>query len=69
MTLQELSVEYRAHAQTLSARVKEKGPMPAMSNDDLVKSCPTLYPSLLQVVHSAGERVAALLPPRQSGKK
>ena len=53
----------------LAARVKEKGPMPAMSNDDLVKSCPTLYPSLLQVVHSAGERVAALLPPRQSGKK
>ena len=43
--------------------------MPAMSNDDLVKSCPTLYPSLLQVVHSAGERVAALLPPRQSGTK
>ena len=53
----------------LAARVKEKGPMPAMSNDDLVKSCPTLYPSPLQVVHSAGERVAALLPPRQSGKK
>ena len=53
----------------LAARVKEKGPMPAMSNDDLVKSCPTLYPSLLQVVHSAGERAAALLPPRQSGKK
>ena len=53
----------------LAARVKEKGPMPSMSNNDLVKSCPTLYPSLLQVVHSAGERVAALLPPRQSGKK
>ena len=53
----------------LAARVKEKGPMPSMSNNDLVKSCPTLYPSLLQVVHSAGERVDALLPPRQSGKK
>lgn len=42
--------------------------MPAMSNDDLVKSCPTLYPSLLQVVHSAGERVAALLPPVRAAK-
>ena len=46
----------------LAARLNEQGPLPAMSNDDLVKSCPTLYPSLLQVVHSAGERVAALLP-------
>ena len=51
----------------LAAHVKEKGPMPDMSNDALARDYPVLYQSLLQVVHASGERVNGLLAGR-SGK-
>ena len=51
----------------LAAHVKEKGPMPDMSNDALARDYPVLYQSLLQVVHASGERINGLLAGR-SGK-
>ena len=53
----------------LAAHVKEKGPMPDMSNDALARDYPVLYQSLLQVVHASGERVNGLLAGRQAGGK
>lgn len=52
-------------ADALAARVKEKAPMPDMSNDALARDYPVLYQSLLQIVHGTGERVNSLL----SGRK
>ena len=53
----------------LAAHVKEKGPMPDLSNDALAQDYPVLYQSLLQVVHASGERVNGLLAGRQAGGK
>ena len=45
-------------ADALAAHVKDKGPMPEMTNDAL--DYPVLYQSVLQVVHNTGERVNAI---------
>ena len=47
-------------ADALAAHVKEKGPMPEMTNDALARDYPVLYQSILQVVHNTGERVNAI---------
>lgn len=52
-------------ADALAARVKEKAPMPDMSNDALARDYPVLYQSLLQIVHGTGERVNSLLAGRK----
>ncbi len=53
----------------LAVHVKEKGPMPEMTNDALARDFPVLYQSLLQVVHNAGERINGLMPDRQKKEK
>ena len=47
-------------ADALAAHVKDKGPMPEMTNDALARDYPVLYQSVLQVVHNTGERVNAI---------
>lgn len=47
-------------ADALVAHVKDKGPMPEMTNDALARDYPVLYQSVLQVVHNTGERVNAI---------
>lgn len=41
----------------LAAHAKAKGSFPAMSHDELAQNYPVLYQSLLQLVHTTGERV------------
>jgi transcriptional regulator with XRE-family HTH domain len=45
----------------LAAHAKEKGPMPEMTNDALARDYPVLYQSLLQTVHTAGERINGIM--------
>lgn len=47
-------------ADALAAHVKDRGPMPEMTNDALARDYPVLYQSVLQVVHNTGERVNAI---------
>lgn len=47
-------------ADALAAHIKDKGPMPEMTNDALARDYPVLYQSVLQVVHNTGERVNAI---------
>jgi len=42
---------------TLAAHAKSKGKFPAMGHDDLAQNYPVLYQSLLQLVHTTGERI------------
>jgi transcriptional regulator with XRE-family HTH domain len=48
----------------LAVHTKEKGPMPEMTNDALARDYPVLYQSLLQTVHTTGERVNGLMNSR-----
>ena len=45
------------YVDALAAHVKEKGTFPPMNNDALMQNYPGLYQSLLQVVHTSGERI------------
>ncbi len=47
-------------AEALAAHNKEKGQWPPMGHDDLAREYPGLYQSLLQVIHSCGERFRGL---------
>ena len=53
----------------LAAHAKAKGPMPEMTNDALARDYPVLYQSLLQIVHTTGERINALMTARQGDKR
>ncbi len=53
----------------LAEHVKEKGTMPEMTNDALARDYPVLYQSLLQVIHSTGERVDRLMESRRKKEK
>lgn len=55
----------------LNAAVKEKGTeaIPAINNDALAAAYPSSYQSLLQIVHSTGERVNYNLENRWKGKR
>ncbi len=44
-------------ADALAAHAKEKGSFPSLTHDALAQNYPVLYQSLLQIVHSTGERV------------
>ena len=52
-------------AEALAAHVKEKGAYPDMSHDALAKAYPVHYQSLLQIIHSTGERVNDISAARQ----
>ena len=43
--------------QALATHAKAKGRFPAMGHDDLAQNYPVLYQSLLQLVHTTGERI------------
>lgn len=43
--------------EALACHVKEKGKFPPMNNDALMENYPGLYQSLLQIIHTTGERV------------
>ncbi len=45
------------YVDALAAHVKEKGNFPAMNNDALMENYPGLYQSLLQIIHTTGERI------------
>lgn len=52
--------------EALAAHVKEKGAFPDMSHDALAKAYPVHYQSLLQIIHSTGERVNDIRSARQT---
>lgn len=60
VTVADMCCSEAAYVDALAAHVKEKGPIPDMSNAALTGGYPGLYQSLLQVIHSAGERVNRL---------
>ena len=45
------------YVDALSAHAKAKGSFPPISHDDLARDYPALYQSLLQVIHTTGERI------------
>jgi len=53
----------------LAEHVKDKGAMPEMTNDALARDYPVLYQSLLQIIHSSGERVDGLMEGRRTKKE
>ena len=55
----------------LNEQVKDKGKdsFPPMQNNDLHDGYPQAYQSLLQIVHTTGERVNKALEGREKGKK
>ena len=60
-----------AYVDALAEQVREKGAdsFPAMGNDALAKNYPGPYQSLLQIIHTTGERVNYNMTNRWSGKK
>lgn len=50
----------------LAAHAKAKGTWPEMTNDALARDYPVLYQSILQVVHTTGERVNAISAGRKT---
>ena len=52
------------YVQALSEHVKEKGEFPNMGNEALTRNYPGQYQSLLQIIHTTGERIA-----KRSGAK
>ncbi|MCI8538295.1 MAG: helix-turn-helix transcriptional regulator [Oscillospiraceae bacterium] len=54
--------------QALHAHAKEKRPFPELNNDVLKQNYPVLYQSLLQIIHTTGERINKSLDAHKSGK-
>ena len=54
--------------ESLAHHAKEKKPFPAMNNESLACSYPGLYQSLLQVIHSTGQRINAIAEARKGQK-
>lgn len=54
--------------QALAAHAKEKRSFPELNNDTLKQNYPVLYQSLLQVIHTTGERINQSLNARQNGR-
>ena len=50
----------------LAAHAREKGAFPDMSHDALARDYPVLYQSLLQIVHTTGERVNVISEGRKA---
>ena len=57
------------YVDALAAHVKEKGTFPAMNNDALTAGYPGLYQSLLQIIHSTGERITGRMAARRAEGK
>jgi len=57
------------YVEALAQHAKEKGSFPAMNNDALAQNYPGPYQSLLQIIHTTGERVNYNLDNRWKGKR
>ncbi len=57
------------YVEALAQHAKEKGNFPAMNNDALSKYYPGPYQSVLQIIHTTGERVNAQISLRKGLKK
>lgn len=68
LTAADMQLSEAEYLDALSAHIKAKGELPDMSNDALAQEYPVLYQSLLQLVHSTGERVNGLLQSDRSPK-
>mgnify|MGYP005768262717 CR=1 FL=1 len=53
------------YVQALAAHSKDKGSFPPMNNDALMENYPGPYQSLLQIIHTTGERINHLVSSRQ----
>lgn len=56
------------YTQALAAHAKEKQPFPELNNDTLKQNYPVLYQSLLQIIHTTGERINKTLDGFKTGK-
>ena len=54
------------YVDALAAHAKEKGTFPPMNNDALTENYPGLYQSLLQIIHTTGERINRRLEARKA---
>ncbi|MCI2106477.1 MAG: helix-turn-helix transcriptional regulator [Intestinimonas sp.] len=53
----EMVINEVEYTNALNQQTKEKNPFPPMSNDALMAAYPGTYQSLLQIIHSTGERI------------
>ena len=60
MTSADMSCCQVEYAEALADHACKKGAFPPMSNDDLARTFPALYQSLLQIIHNTGARVNRL---------
>lgn len=54
--------------QAMHAHAKEKKPFPELNNDVLKQNYPVLYQSLLQIIHTTGERINRTIDSHKGGK-
>ena len=57
----DMSISEVNYVNALAARVKESGSLPPINHDSLTQSYPGAYQSLLQIIHTTGERVGRRL--------
>ena len=68
LTAADMQLSEAEYLDALASHVKAKGELPEMNNDTLARDYPVLYQSLLQLVHTTGERVNALANSDRIGK-
>jgi len=68
LTAADMQLSEAEYLDALVSHVKAKGELPEMNNDTLAQDYPVLYQSLLQLIHTTGERVNALANSDRLGK-
>ena len=68
LTAADMQLSEAEYLDALASHIKAKGELPEMSNDTLARDYPVLYQSLLQLVHTTGERVNTLANSDRIGK-
>ena len=56
------------YVEALAQHAKEKGTFPAMNNDALSQNYPGPYQSVLQIIHTTGERIGRTVEAHTAGK-
>lgn len=56
------------YVEALAQHAKEKGDFPAMNNDALSQNYPGPYQSVLQIIHTTGERIGRTVEAHAAGK-
>ena len=62
-TAEMITCEYE-YVEALTEKAKEKDAFPDMSNDTLTRNYPGQYQSLLQIIHTTGERIGRRVDPK-----